>query len=192
MTADEAVVAVLGALDAADIPCMIVGSLASNFHGIPRSTRDADFVIDLAPGRLQHLNDTLPEELTLDVQGAFETVTGTNRFVVSLINSPFVCELFLRSDDPHDQERFRRRQRVRLLERITFVATAEDMIITKLRWADEARRSKDRDDIRNILAVRGAELDWSYLRHWSTEHATWTLLQDIRNSLPPEIGKMDF
>jgi hypothetical protein len=37
-------------------------------------------------------------------------------------------------DDPHDQERFRRRQRVEILGRTALVATAEDMIITKLRW----------------------------------------------------------
>ena len=35
MTPDEAVVAVFAALDAAAIPYMLVGSLASNFHGIP-------------------------------------------------------------------------------------------------------------------------------------------------------------
>lgn len=45
MTADEAAVAVIDALDRARIPFMIVGSLASNFHGIPRATRDADFLI---------------------------------------------------------------------------------------------------------------------------------------------------
>lgn len=42
MTPDDAVVAMLRALDAAGIPNMVVGSLASNFHGIPRSTQDAD------------------------------------------------------------------------------------------------------------------------------------------------------
>ena len=47
MTPGEAVVSVLAALDAAAIPYMLVGSLASNFHGIPRSTRDADFVVQL-------------------------------------------------------------------------------------------------------------------------------------------------
>ncbi len=34
------------------------------------------------------------------------------------------------------------------------MATTEDMIITKLRWAAEARRAKDQDDVRNIIAVR--------------------------------------
>ena len=136
MTADEAVVAVLDALEAARIPYMIVGSLAANFHGIPRSTRDADFVIEAVPGSLQRLGEALPAGLILDRQGAFEPVTGTTRYMIDMLSSPFVCELFVRSDDPHDQERFSRRLRVRVLDRTAFVATAEDTIVTKLRWAE--------------------------------------------------------
>lgn len=184
MTADEAVEAVLTALDIAGIPYMLVGSLASNFHGIPRSTRDADFVVEPGPDSLERLAEALPPELTLGVQGAFEAVTGTTRYLVEMAGSPFVCELFVRSDDPHDQERFRRRERVALLDRVAFVASAEDTIVTKLRWAQDAHRAKDREDIRNILAVRAADLDWIYLKRWALEHGTATLLDEIRASLP--------
>ena len=72
-----------------------------------------------------------------------------------------------------------------MLGQQAFVATAEDMIITKLRWAAGAGRSKDRDDIRNMLAVRGDELDWPYLHRWSAAHGTDALLQQIRDSIPP-------
>lgn len=185
MTADEAVVAVLDALEAGGVPYMIVGSLASNFHGIPRSTRDADFVVEVPPGNLEHLDRALPPGLTLQRQGSFEAVTGTTRYLIELAGSPFVCELFVRSDDAHDRERFSRRQRVRILGRVAFVATAEDMIVTKLRWADAARRSKDIEDIRNIIAVRGPDLDWAYVRRWAAEHGTAGLLEQIRGSIPP-------
>lgn len=184
MTADTAVVAVLTALDAASVPYMIVGSLASNFHGIPRSTRDADFVVQVAPDSLRRLEQALPPGLTLEHQGAFEAVTGTLRFLIVLANSPFVCELFVLSDDGHDQERFARRETATVLAHPAFVASAEDMIITKLRWAAGAHRSKDRDDIRNILAVQGAELDWAYLDRWSSVHGTAALLAEIRASVP--------
>jgi hypothetical protein len=185
VTADEAVVAVLDALETARVPYMIVGSLASNFHGIPRSTRDADFVVEVPPGNLAHLGGALPPGLTLQRQGAFEAVTGTTRYLIELAGSPFVCEMFVRSADAHDRERFSRRQRVRLLERVAFVATAEDMIVTKLRWADAAGRSKDIDDVRNIAAVRGSALDWAYVQRWAAEHGTAGLLERIRGSIPP-------
>ncbi len=78
MTPDAAVVAVIDALDAATIPYMLVGSLASNFHGIPRSTRDADVVVQLSPGSLERLADRLSIPLTLQRQGSFEAVTGAD------------------------------------------------------------------------------------------------------------------
>jgi hypothetical protein len=175
---------VLEAFEACEVP-YIVGSLASNFHGIPRSTRDADFVVELPSGRLERLRAALPRELTLHPQGSFEAVTGTTRHLIELARSPFVCELFVRSDDAHHRERFGRRELVRLLHRTAFVATAEDMIVTKLRWADAAHRAKDIDDIRNIIAVRGSELDWVYVGRWSMAHDTTGLLEDFRRSLPP-------
>ena len=148
MTADDAVVAVFAALDAADIPNMLVGSLASNFHGIPRSTRDADFVVELHVDSLQRLEAQLPPDLTIERQSAFEAVTGTPRYVVALAGSPFVCELFVLSDDLHDRQRFARRHSAQVLSHQASVASVEDMIITKLRWARGAHRNKDRDDIR--------------------------------------------
>lgn len=184
MTPDQAVVAVFTALDAADIPYMLVGSLASNFHGIPRSTRDADFVVELSPGSLPRLETHLPPQLTLDRQGAFEAVTGTMRFLVVLSGSPFVCELFVLSDDAHDRARFARRQSAQVLTHQASVASAEDMIVTKLRWAAGAHRSKDRDDIRHMLAVRGPGLDWAYIDRWALAHGTAPLLAEIKASVP--------
>ena len=90
MSPDDGVVAVFAALDAAAIPYMLVGSLASNFHGIPRSTRDADFVVALSAESLRTFEAHLPAGLLLERQGAFATVTGTMRYLVVLAGSPFV------------------------------------------------------------------------------------------------------
>jgi hypothetical protein len=184
MTADEAAVAVIDALNRARIPFMIVGSLASNFHGIPRATRDADFLVQVESTSMSALAATLPDDLHLAPQAAFETVTGTTRYLVTLRQSPFVCELFVCGDDPHDAARFARRQRVQALDREVAMATAEDMVITKLRWAALANRSKDRDDVRNIIAVRSADLNWAYIERWCATHDTLRLLDDIRDSIP--------
>jgi hypothetical protein len=184
VTPDDAVVIVLAALDAAAIPYMIVGSLASNFHGVPRSTRDADFVVQLTPDSLQRLGTHLVSGLVLERQGAFEGVTGTVRHVITLVGSPFVCELFELSDDAHDRARFARRVAARVLTRDSFVASAEDTIITKLRWAMGANRPKDREDVRSILAVQGPRLDRAYLDRWSAAHGTAQLLAEISASVP--------
>jgi hypothetical protein len=51
---------ITGILEQAAIPHMVVGSLASSFHGEPRQTRDIDIVIDPTPEALRRFVELLP------------------------------------------------------------------------------------------------------------------------------------
>jgi hypothetical protein len=46
MNPEEALGIVIDKLNEQRIPYMIVGSFASNLHGVPRTTHDADLVIE--------------------------------------------------------------------------------------------------------------------------------------------------
>ena len=48
MTGEETVVTVIDALTALRVPYVVSESLASNFYGVPRSTQDADLVLELS------------------------------------------------------------------------------------------------------------------------------------------------
>jgi hypothetical protein len=85
---------------------------------------------------------------------------------------------------PYDQERFSRRKRVLLLDEQAWLPTAEDMIVTKLHWGLFGARSKDRDDVRDVIAVQGDRIDWDYVHKWCEKHSTCALLDDIRRSIP--------
>jgi hypothetical protein len=185
VTGDDVIEAVLEALQAVKIPFMIVGSLATNFHGVPRSTRDADFVIQLRPGAFGALREQLAPPLRLDPQSRFEGITGTTRYLVEATGTAFTVELFELTDDPHDLARFARRQQVHVFDRTAFVATAEDTIITKLRWARQGGqgRAKDIADARNVIAVQGDTLDWAYVESWCGQHGTLDVLQQLRRSV---------
>jgi hypothetical protein len=184
VTSDAAVTAVIDTLQQLRIPFMIVGSLATNFHGVPRSTQDADFVVQLTPEGLRAVADRLGDQFRLQPQTSFETITGTIRHIFRLARNPFIIELFELTDDPHDVERFARRQSVQVFGRDAFVATAEDTIVTKLRWAHQGQRAKDVEDVRNVIAVQGTTLDWEYVRRWCAAHETGRLLEEIRRSIP--------
>src|SRR4051794_10562269 len=105
---------------------MVVGSLSSNYYGIPRSSKDADFVIQFDAQLIPSLVASLGSNFRLDPQMAFGMVPGTPKNALDLIDSPFKIELFRLSADPPDQERFRRRQRVKLSGREAYLPTAED------------------------------------------------------------------
>jgi hypothetical protein len=180
------VVAVVEALEAANIPYMIVGSLSAGAYGITRSTKDADFVVELGEKSVASILALLGPEYRLDRQLAFETNTGTIKNVMEVGDSGFQIELFRLSDDPHDRERFERRRQtpVPQLSRSVYIPTAEDVIVTKLRWVLHANRPKDRDDAATVVAVQFSKLDWPYLEEWTNLHGTRVILDQIRAEVP--------
>jgi hypothetical protein len=123
--------------------------------------------------------------LRVDPQPSFESVTMTMRNVVYVPGIPFNIELFHLSDDPYDQKRFRRRVRMKAPSREASVPTAEDVVVIKVRWAFLAKRIKDVDDARNVIAVQGDCLDWDYIHSWCDRHGSRALLDEIRKSIPP-------
>jgi hypothetical protein len=180
-----AVLAVIDLLEAEQIPYMLVGSFSSNFYGIPRSTEDGDLVIELAGRSLASFRQRLSAPFQFDPQTTFENATGTQRNVIAVKGSAIKVELFRLSSEPHDQERFRRRVAVRYLDRHVVLPTPEDVVITKLNWLKLLRRDKDRDDVRNVVAVQAENLDWPYIHRWCDTHGTRQLLEEIRRSIPP-------
>jgi hypothetical protein len=180
MTSGESItVRVVKALEECGIPFLLSGSFASNYYGIPRSTRDADFVLQsqrvVGPDFAQQLG----EDFLLEPQLSFETNTGTFRQVLRHKQKTFKVELFLLSQDPHDQARFSRRRAVQLFERQVWLPSPEDVIVTKLRWA----RGKDKDDARDVMAVQQPKLDWPYVEEWCRRHGTLPLMEEIRRSI---------
>lgn len=183
MTPHEAVAQVIAALKAGGLSHLVTGALASNYYGIERSTKDADIVLESAPGDFAAFARTRGPELELDAQITFETITGSLRHIICLRGTAFKIELFLLGSDPHQQERFRRRREVRLasIGTQTWLPTAEDVVVQKVRWG----RLKDRDDAQNVIAVQRGNLDWPYIERWCDAHGTRARLEEIRASIPP-------
>ena len=182
---NSATTQVVRSLNEAGIDYMLVGSYASNYWGVPRATQDADFVILLKDRSLDDLLHRLGPGFTLDPQLSFESVTGTYRYIIEVPAVPFRIDLFLLSSDNHDQTRFRRKRAVfdESLNLEVNVASAEDVIVTKLRWSMIGKRDKDLDDARTVAGVVKEQLDWDYLEHWTEKHGTRQLLDQIREDI---------
>ena len=79
------------------------------------------------------------------------------------------------------QERFRRRLPFEFNGQPSFVLTAEDVILSKLRWS----RVKDIEDVRDVMAVKGeAALDWTYLNRWADSLGFRAKLDTLRSEIP--------
>ena len=184
MSAESIVVQIVDALEAATIPYMLVGSFSSNLYGIPRSTKDADFVVQLGHVPLSDVIARLNPEFILEPQMSFETITGTYRYILRHSESAFTVEFFLLSDQPHDRERFTRKHRKMLAGRQPYLPTAEDVIITKLFWSRQGKRTKDVEDVQSVIAVQQKNLDWDYIHRWCDTHSTRELLASVVAMVP--------
>lgn len=112
MNGTDALIALARAFEDAGLPYMIVGSYSSNFYGVPRSTKDADLVINLEQADWKRLSSLLPTGLELEQQSGFEMVTSTRKELIRVKDSVFEIELFHLSKDAHDKARFARRHKV--------------------------------------------------------------------------------
>lgn len=178
---EEAVGLLLDVLNRLALDYMVVGSFSSNRYGVPRATKDADFVLRIVAQERERLFAELPAEFQIDPQVSFEMVTGTWRQIIQIPEIPFTIELFELSGDAHDQSRFQRRRKLTLLGRDASLPTPEDVIIQKLRWCKGAKRGKDFDDSVAVMGVQGKKsLDWPYIERWCAEHDTLDVLAEAK------------
>ena len=154
-------------LDQSGIPYMAVGSLASSFHGEPRTTRDIDLVIDPTADSLHQFVDALPRtDFYVDADAASEALDRRTSFNIVEIETGWKVDLMIRRDRPFSRAELNRRIAVRLLGTDTYVATAEDTIIAKLEWAREGESERQLRDVASILVVSGEGLDRRHLERW--------------------------
>jgi hypothetical protein len=167
-------------MERAGLRYMLVGSFSSNLYGVPRSTKDADFVVEFGDLTSTALKPFLDQDFIIEPQMSFETVTGTHRYILRHRKTAFTVELFQLRDDPYDKQRFARRRQELLTDKPVYVPTPEDVVVTKLRWSKRGARRKDVDDVRNVLAVTTpTNLDLAYIRHWCDQHGTRELFEQL-------------
>lgn len=186
MTVELLAAAVIDACEAEGVEHMLTGAFAFNMYGIPRATKDFAVVLSVAGGGpMERVIARLDPVVEFSGQVQFDTLTWGRRLVgVARQKSPIKVELFELFDDPFVMSQFRRRRQLfsKQIDRTTWLPTAEDVIVQKLRWG----RSKDLDDARDVLAVQGTEsLDMAYVEGWCAQHGTAGRLAAALAGIPP-------
>ena len=186
----DAVLKVIDSLNVIGAPYIVTGSLARNVYSTPRSTLDADFVVEMDSQQLSTFFAMLNADFRRDPQTAFETVTGKTQHKLCFRKSNFLIEIFEADpSDPHERSRFERRRAGEMEGRTAFIPTAEDVIVQKLRWFKQIRRTKDRDDARDVMVHQWNVLDWSYIERWCQEHQTLFLLEEIKRQVLKKLNE---
>lgn len=158
---------VLHALESAGVPYMLTGSFASAFHGSPRTTQDVDVVIAPTLGSLNALLRQFPhEKYYVSREAALQAYGSESLFNVIDMDSGWKIDFIIRKSRPFSTEEFSRRKQADLLGTTLFVASAEDVILSKLEWAKLSESERQLNDVAGIVRTQGDGLDFNYVKRW--------------------------
>lgn len=180
---------VLDALEALDIPYMVVGSFASNLWGRPRSTHDADMVAAIAPGKAGRLAQMLEDSFYAPDFVIQEAAQYPGRHFNAIhLDQPFKVDVWTVKQEAYDRERFRRRVEVEMWGRPVWVASPEDTILHKLVWYKTSPSlQRQYQDALEVYEIQEPDLDQAYLDHWARTLDVYEYLEQIREeSVRPE------
>lgn len=166
MTLTELLDAVTSRLDSAGVAYMIVGSLASSYHGVPRSTRDIDIVIDPDAPSLGALLASF-EPTQFYVGDGMAALAGRDMFNVVDLAGGWKIDFIVKKQRPFSEAEFARRMEADVAGVRVVVASADDTVLAKLEWAAAGESERQLDDAASVLRVSAEQLDWDYLRRWA-------------------------
>lgn len=167
--ANELIAKVVGALEGAAIPCMLIGGQAIARVGEPRFTKDVDLTLGVDPSRFA---DVSAIALRLGMSPvAFRGMTPEQAAKAYLLFPVFdpVSKMvvdFIFTLEGFERLAIERAERLTIAGRRVRVATAEDLIVLKA----IAGRPQDVRDIEGIL-LRNPKLDLEYVRKWLDAYA---------------------
>ncbi len=186
MIQGEVLFQVLDALDALEIPYAITGSFASNYWGRPRTTYDADLVLEIPPPKAGALAKRLEGEFYAPDFVLQEAAQHSGRAKVIHMQQAFKVDLWMLQDMPYDKERFARRRPGTMFGRRVWVLSAEDTLLSKLLWYRASPVSlRQLQDAVEVYEIQEPDLDQAYLERWAAALGLSDLLSQVRAQAAP-------
>lgn len=160
-------------LAASGLRWLVGGSVASSFHGVPRSTLDVDLVVDFPESAVDQLAREWSPRFLVDPEMIRDAIRRGATCNLIHLESALKVDLFVGVEDPWIRQELRNPDLVPMrigdLELVIPFARAEDVLLHKLRWFLDGGSLSDRQwgDILGIVRARGEDLDRSHLERWS-------------------------
>jgi hypothetical protein len=172
------------AMEQAQVPYFLGGSLASSLQGEPRATNDIDFVVELRTDQVQRLMEALGPDFEVDEEALREAAERRSSWNIFHLPTVTKVDLFMLREGPFDESEFARRRRVVLTPegRGLFVKSPEDSVLRKLLWFRDGGETSSTQwrDIVQILRISAGGLDAAYLDGWAGRLGVTPLLARAR------------
>jgi hypothetical protein len=164
-------------LDRAGLAYMLTGSMAMNYYAQPRMTRDIDLVIALAPSDADRVVDLFHPDYYVSAGAVRDSIRNESIFNLIHQESVIKVDCIVRKNTPYRHAEFDRRQQIKIDNFSTWLASKEDLILSKLLWAKDSLSETQMRDVKNLLATG---YDTAYVERWTQELGLFSLWQEIR------------
>ena len=164
-------------LDRAGLAYMLTGSMAMNYYAQPRMTRDIDLVIAPASSDADKIVDLFRPDYYVSDEAVRDSIATKSIFNLIHQESVIKVDCVVRKDTPYRRAEFERRQQIEIDDFSTWIATKEDLIISKLDWAKDSHSEIQMRDVKNLTA---SGCDTAYIDQWTKELGLSKLWQEVR------------
>ena len=187
MNERELLVDCLRRLNRSGVTYYLTGSMASNYWGVPRTTHDLDFVVQLQESAVSRIIEEFSGDFYIDEAAVRSALQPPHQFNAVDTRSALKVDFWLSKSEPFDSEMLRRRARVMLFGERAWISTAEDIILHKLVWNRISPSDRQLGDAAGIVAVQAGVLDKEYLRHWGAKLKVAAHLESLlRGDIKPK------
>ena len=164
-------------LDRAGIAYMLTGSMAMNYYAQPRMTRDIDVVIALAPSDAQKIVEIFRPDYYISEEAVRDSISAESIFNLIHNASVIKVDCIVRKNTPYRHVEFDRRKQIEIDDFSTWIASKEDLIISKLFWAKDSGSETQMRDVKNLVATG---CDSIYVEKWTKELGLSKLWQEAQ------------
>lgn len=153
-------------LNREEIPYMLTGSVALQAHTLGRTTVDFDFIIQITKEDVPKIKAHFSQGFYCDEDAMNEAIKHKSMFNVIDYTTGFKADFIILNDDEYERQKFSRRIKTFLFDKVVYVITPEDLWLSKLIWIQQLQSGRQMEDIKSISRLPA--LDWEYVRRWTT------------------------
>lgn len=150
-------------LEKLKLPFMLTGSLAMSHYTEPRMTRDLDIVIQIHEHAIKNFCDEFAKDYYLAKEAITDAVKTLFIFNIIHLQSNVKVDFIVRKNSEFRLTEFERRKKISFGDFETWVASKEDLIISKIELINISDSDLQKRDVNNLLKS-GYDID--YLLYW--------------------------